>query len=361
MKNKTDDKFNFIRYSNCWEDTDNLLKSLNIENNIGLSILSAGDNTLAMLLKNPKKIIAFDLNPTQIYLFKLKVAGFKYLKYDELIDLLGIYNTNKSYNMFLKIKDKLDKETLEYFECNKDFFEEGIVNIGKFERYFQIFKRYIVPIFASKKNVKRLTSFHEIEEQRTFYEDKINNRRFKAIFNIYFGFKVMGNLGRDTSFYDYVEDKENSSKNIKQIFDYGITHIPSFNNPYINYILLNKFNNECLPVYLRRENFEIIRNNIDKIKVVQSDLIEISGKYDFYNLSDIFEYMSEKEFEKNIDKIKQISNNNAMIAYYNMQNIRYINSKEFEYQKELSDELTKTTKSYFYRDFVIYKFGENMK
>ncbi len=142
---------------------------------------------------------------------------------------------------------------------------------------------------------------------------KINNNRLNFIFNIFFGFKVMGKLGRDKTFYNYVDEKEKSSKNIKHIFDYGITHIPNYDNQYINYILLNKFNENCLPLYLEKENFEIIRRNIDKIEVFESDLININGKYDFFNLSDIFEYMSETEFEENINKISQISNDNARI------------------------------------------------
>lgn len=360
MKNmEKNNKFNFIRYSNCWEDTDNLLESLNIEQNVGLSILSAGDNTLSMLIKNPKKIVAFDVNSTQIYLFNLKKAGFKYLEYEDLIKLLGVYNTHKSYKIFLSLEDKLDKDTFEYFVKRPEYFKRGILNIGKFENYFHIFRKYIIPLFTTKSNINKLASFEEIDIQKDFYERKINNKRLNFIFNIFFGFKVMGKLGRDKSFYKYVDEKKKSAKNIKFTFDYGITHIANYNNQYINYILLNKFNEECLPIYLRKENFVTIRNNIDKIEVIRSNLTNIEGKYDFFNLSDIFEYMSETEFKQNIKKIKDISNKGARIAYYNMQNKRYIKSKEFIYLEELSKKLTLKTKSYFYRDFLVYKVGED--
>ncbi|MDE7297020.1 MAG: BtaA family protein, partial [Clostridia bacterium] len=40
--------FSLLRYANCWEDTDILLEGLQIrENEVGLSVASGGDNTLA--------------------------------------------------------------------------------------------------------------------------------------------------------------------------------------------------------------------------------------------------------------------------------------------------------------------------
>ena len=81
--------FSFIRYANCWEDTENLIKSLD-ENKKILSICSAGDNVLGMLTKRPKSIIAFDINETQLNLLKLKIAAFKNLPYEEIEALIKL-------------------------------------------------------------------------------------------------------------------------------------------------------------------------------------------------------------------------------------------------------------------------------
>lgn len=350
-------KFDFIRYANCWEDTNNLFEALDIENKTGLSVLSAGDNTLALLIKNPKKVVAFDINKTQIYLFNLKKAGFQNLSYEDLISLLGVYETKKSYELFLSLENNMDKESFEYFKVHPEFFEKGIINIGKFEKYFQIFNKKIIPLFATRKQISKLASFKEVKEQKEYYERVINNKRLKFIFNIFFGFKVMGKLGRDKTFYNYVEEKEKSGDNLKQIFDYGITHIANYNNPYINYVLTNKFKEYCLPVYLKEENFQKIKERLDRIKIKNCNLLELEGNYDFFNLSDIFEYMSEDEFKENLQKLNTISNKNARIAYYNMQNKRYINKDKFALLKDISKRLTRQTKSYFYRDFLVYEIG----
>ena len=60
-------KFNLIRYARVWEDAEILIEALEInENDNILSIASAGENAISMLIKNPNKVYAIDLNRNQI-------------------------------------------------------------------------------------------------------------------------------------------------------------------------------------------------------------------------------------------------------------------------------------------------------
>lgn len=346
--------FNFIRYANCWEDANLLLGALDIENRVGLSVLSGGDNTLAMLIKNPKRIVAFDVNKTQIHLFNLKKAGFKYLDYDELIDLLGVNDMSRSYDLFLTLEGRMEEESYRYFAEHPEFFRKGIVNIGKFEKYFQMFKKYVIPLFATKKQILKLASFENVAEQKKYYEEVVNNRRLNLIFNVFFGFKIMGRFGRDKSFYEHVENKKQSGQKFREHFDYGITHVANYDNPYMNYILTNKFAERCLPLYLREEYFGLIKKRIDRIEVVNSDLMGIDGKFDFFNLSDIFEYMDDEVFRINYERLLELSKRGSEIVYYNMQGKRYLGNS-FELSKNESHEYTKKMQAYFYNEFLIYK------
>lgn len=355
--------YSFIRYANCWEDTESLINTLE-ENKKILSICSAGDNVLGMLTKNPKEIVAFDINETQLNLLNLKIAAFKKLKYEEILILLGI-KKGDSLKLFKKLERTLDKDTYNYFIQNKRILKKGIINSGKFEKYFQLFRKIIIPLFTNKKNIKKLASYSNVKEQKEFYEEKINNKRLKRIFNIFFGFKIMGKYGRDKSFYDHVSDKEQSAFEIKKRFDIGISTIPNKTNPYITYILLNEFTNDALPYYLQKENYNSIKNNINKIIIKKGTLLDINMKFDYCNLSDIFEYMSEEDFNKNINHLDKITKNNCRVLYYNMQNKRYIENKNFVLNQKLSNCLKQKNKSYFYRDVLVYekekKYEQNNK
>ena len=349
--------YTFIRYANCWEDTEILLEALDIkEGGVGLSVASAGDNTLALLIKNPKKIYAFDLNKTQLYCLELKMACFKLLPYEKMISFLGITNQYNRITIYKTIRHELSSEGRKYFDKNLHIIKNGIIHTGKFEKYFRIFRNCVIPLFSTKSIFYEFSKMNNLTQQKTFYDEKINNRRLKTLFNIYFGSNVMGRLGRDKRFYKYVEDKKESGQDIKKRFEYGISNTINKTNPYLNYIANNNYSVASLPVYLRKENYHKIKKNIDKITIIHGDLLSIKDlKFDFFNLSDIFEYMSENEFQQNIKQLKRLSNDNAVIVYWNMQNKRYIDNKQFELKKELSDKLFKKNQSYFYRDFLIYR------
>lgn len=102
-----------IRYSKVWEDHRTLSSALEVtKDDIIISITryiyiivvlckygrqlnyaflarSAGDNTLNLLLENPKKIVAVDLSPAQNAILELKIAAIKNLTYEDYLLVLG--------------------------------------------------------------------------------------------------------------------------------------------------------------------------------------------------------------------------------------------------------------------------------
>jgi len=333
-----------------------MLDALGIqEGETGISVASAGDNTLAMLLKNPRRIYAFDVNPTQLYCFELKMACFRCLSYTEMLTLLGVKNGER-LPLYARVRHALSKKARRYFDRNTDLIERGIIHTGKFENFFGIFRKFIIPLFSTNEKFLTFSRLDCTKKQREFYRRHINNRRLKAIFRIYFGYKVMGKLGRDKSFYNYVNDKEDSGNDIRRRFEFGISNTVNADNPYINYIVNGNYTSRSLPLYLRHENFDIIRQRIDRITLIHGNLLSLDGiKADFANLSDIFEYMSGTEFERNVRRLSEILNTGGRLAYFNMQNRRYLDTPAFEYDKKLSEALFRRNNSWFYRDFSVYR------
>ena len=355
---KTRDKFSFIRYSNCWEDSKILLEALQIkEGEVGLSIAGGGDNTLALLLANPEKIYAFDVNKTQLYLMKLKMTAIEKLSYDEVLNFFGIRKSSNRLRTFFSLREYLDEESYRYFNQRRELITKGIIHIGKFERYFQIFRKFVCPLFCRAKRLHQFCSLSSFTKQKYFYKRYINNLRFRMIFRVFFGIKVMGSLGRDKSFYENLEDKSDVGGDIKKRFEFGISHSENRSNPYLSYILRGNFTKTALPLYLRKENLALIRERLSKIQLIHGSLLDIPEReqFDFFNLSDIFEYMNEEDFLKNVDKLEKISRSGARFAIWNMQNKRYLPDESFCLLKEESKSFFKKNQSYFYRDFSVYK------
>ena len=82
--------FSRIRYAQCWEDADVLLEALDIEpGDVCVAIASAGDNAIAMLVRDPGRVVALDLSPAQIACLEIRVAAYRVLEHGELLELIG--------------------------------------------------------------------------------------------------------------------------------------------------------------------------------------------------------------------------------------------------------------------------------
>ena len=117
VKSEVEDyaKFDILRYAQVWEDADILLQALDIhENDNVLSIASAGENAISILIKNPNKVFAIDLSENQIACTELKIVAYKYLDYQECMEFIGVFDCKDRMKIYQKIADKLSKDTRTY-------------------------------------------------------------------------------------------------------------------------------------------------------------------------------------------------------------------------------------------------------
>ena len=369
--------FSLIRYSQCWEDTEVLLESLNIQkNDICFGILSAGDNVFSMLAENPKKVVALDISFPQIALAKLKKEVFNSLSYEEMLEFMGVTKSDRRIEMYDRIRENLDKEVKEYWDFNRESIENGIIHAGKFEKFFKIFREKILPFVHNRKRVEKLLEDKPEQERMDYYDKCWNNFRWKLMFKLFFSKYIVGKLGRDKEFFRYAE--KNISEEMKERSRYALCELNPYENPYINYILTGNYRKDCLPYFLRKENFDKIRKNLHKVEIIQSSVEEYLDKIDYkinkFNLSDIFEYMSAENYSKLMEKIYDNAEDNALLAYWNLivernsEKLAYKetdseiavtgkekNMKKFERMKELDSRLHKRDMTFFYTDFVVEK------
>src|SRR3954451_8592830 len=82
--------FTGIRYAQLWEDADVLLVGLDSAPGATLvSICSAGDNALAMLTRDPARVVVVDLSQAQIACLRLRIAAMRSLDHGQFLELMG--------------------------------------------------------------------------------------------------------------------------------------------------------------------------------------------------------------------------------------------------------------------------------
>ncbi len=351
--------FSFVRYAQCWEDADILLEALNVrEGDVCLSVASAGENSLSLLSCKPVRVIAVDMNPAQLACLALRVAAYRVLSHEELLQLIGSRECGDREALYRKCRGVLEAEARDFWDARPQLVQAGIGSAGKFEDYFAVFRRKVLPWIHPRRRVERLLAGGTVDERRNFYTRHWANRRWELLFRLFFSRFVMGRMGRDPEFFRYVEGSV--SERILARARHALTELDPAANPYLQWILTGR-HTTALPHALRRENFEVIRDNLDRLEwhcLSIEELLEAEPELlvDCHNLSDIFEYMSDDYFHELLSKLTAQSRDGARLAYWNMLVPRSrppeLASKLIP-NPELSERLHLQDKAFFYSRFVV--------
>ncbi|MGL5889744.1 MAG: DUF3419 family protein [Bacteroidia bacterium] len=348
-------EFDFIRYANCWEDADLLANALNIQpGDRVLSIASAGDNSFALLAFSPAIVVAVDVNPVQLWLGELKKAAFTLSSHDEFIEFLGFKQSNRRREIYTKLSAQLPAETRIWCDKHIELIEAGIINQGKFERYFGYFRKKLLPLIHNKKRITELFREKTDQEQKKFYDEHWNTWRWRLFFRVFFSRFVMGKYGRDPEFMKEVKVSVG-----KYIFGKSETHLQNKmmqQNHFLHHILAGYFEPQ-LPMYARKENFERIKKNLNNIvffKGYAEDACREYGPFDAYNLSNIFEYLSAEVSTTIAQQLCASSKPGARFAYWNLmvpRNLANLYPEKLQRNDKVSDDLGKNDYGFFYHRF----------
>lgn len=358
MKTIPDASFDFVRYANCWEDADILVNALRpAPGKRFLSIASAGDNSLS-LLADGADVVAVDVNPAQLASAELRRAAIRQLAQPEFLEFAGIRPSAFRKQTYAAIAGVLSPVARSYWDARGAIIAGGFVHAGKFENYFRLFRRRLLPLVHTRGRVAELLREKSRGERIVFYEKEWNTWRWRLLFRLFFSQFVMGRLGRDPEFFRHVEGRV--STRILDRTRYALTELDTGGNPYLTYILTGNFGS-ALPHYLRPENYERIRRNIAglTIKAGAVDAVvaeEGAACFDGFNLSDIFEYLSAAQCEAVYGRLLASARPGARFVYWNMLVPRQCPEPLSGRVRPLTAEaerLFRQDKAFFYSRFVV--------
>ncbi len=351
--------FSAIRYAQCWEDADILMEGLAIRpGDSCLSIASAGDNSLAMLACGAGRVVALDLNPSQLACLELRVAAYRELSHSELLELVGSRRSTKRDDLYRRCRSQLGADTRAFWDANSAVIESGIGGGGKFERYFTLFRERIMPLVHSRATIEQLLVGGDLAERELFYRHQWDSWRWRLLFRLFFSRFVMGRLGRDPSFFRYVEGSV--ADRIMARTRHALTTLNPADNPYLQWILTGH-HTTALPFALRPENFAAIRTNLDRLEwhcLPLEEFLDREGaaSIDRFNLSDIFEYMSEENHHRLLERLVRAGRSGGRLAYWNMLAPRSRPESMAGELRALTSEaehLFNQDKAFFYSAFVL--------
>lgn len=313
--------FSELRYAQCWEDTEVLLRGLALQpGQRVLSIASGGDNTLGLLTMQPQLVVALDLSHAQLAMLELRMVAYRVLDYPQLLEITGARESVRRLDLYERCRPHLSATGRKFWDGRINTIHQGASNSGRFERYLHLFSTRVLPMIHPYRVRMQLLVPRSRAEREQFFEAVWNSWRWRMFFRIFFSRLVMGRVGRAPAFFDYAEG--NIADRLLKRTHHALVDLDPSQNPYLQWILLGH-HGPALPYALRPENFAPIRANLDRLTLHQQSIEQYLAehpdlRFDGFNLSDIFEYMSPDEYAHLLERLADAANPGARLVYWNL-------------------------------------------
>jgi S-adenosylmethionine:diacylglycerol 3-amino-3-carboxypropyl transferase/phosphohistidine swiveling domain-containing protein len=352
--------FRKLGYSTCWEDPEVLRQALmvNSEDNV-LSITSAGDLSIGLLLEDPRHIISIDLNPIQNHLLELKLACFKALDYREMLSFLGVRPSERRLRLYPNLRPHLSPAARRFWSDHPRLLEGGVLHQGKQDRYFFQFGK----ILRCLLGVKKIDSFLHLQDlptQHRFFEKEWDGFRWRSFFDLFFSRRVMS-LYMDAAHFNLVKHKRFGPLIRKQA-DRILKDSPVWENYFVHWVLTQSYpGGRCMPPYLQEDNFETIGRRADRITVVTEEIETFlgkqgSGSVSKFNFSNMFDWIDDKVFRALLGEIARVAGPNARMCYYNFLHWQIVSDtrKVFKRHPNRAENLLRQNRAMGYTNFELY-------
>lgn len=263
--------------------------------------------------------MAADLNPTQLACLELRCAAFRSLDYSQTLAFLGVTADPGRLQTYDRLSSQLTPPARRFWDAHLDQVAAGVIQAGKLESYFRIFRQRVLPLIHPRRTVEELLLPKSREDRHQFWKRRWNNYRWRLLFRMFFSRTFMGKMGRDPEFFRYVEGSV--SDRILDRTHYAFTELPTDQNPFLAFLATGNFRDR-LPRYLRPENHERIRDGLSRLTWAEGPIEEVGAThrkegFDGMNLSDIFEYLSPEFSEQLYGRLLDIACPKARFAYWN--------------------------------------------
>ena len=312
--------FSIIRYAQCWEDADVLLEALDIQpDEVCLSIASGGDNTLSLLTRRPRKVIAVDLSPAQMACLEIRMAAYRDLSHPELLELMGARASDRRDALYARLRPRLSVAARTLWDARTDAIALGIGGAGKFETYMRLFRHYVLPLIHGRRRLETLFQERSPEDRKRFYERRWDGWRWRLLVRMFCSQAVSEKLGRDPRFFRYAEG--DVAAQVLASARRALVQLDPSRNPYLHWIAFGDYGDD-LPHALRPENFDPIRENLDRLDLktgaVEDLLAELpADSIARFNMSDVFEYMSAEDAARLLREIVRVGRPQGRVVYWN--------------------------------------------
>lgn len=312
-----------VLYSQAWEDVAVARAALKIRpGDTVLAVAASGDNPLALLLDEPERLLAVDLNPAQTALVALKVAALRRLPAAAVGPFLGAGDDPVRPATYDRLRPDLPAAVARFWDERPADLARGVIHTGRFERYLDVFRRMVLRIVPGRPTLRAMLAATTLDEQRQLYARRWDRPAWRTLFRLFFSRPLLAAFGRHPAMFQYNSIDDIAGHYLRRC-RHGLTEVPIVDNPYVTYMIAGNYDRpERFPPYLQPLALARLPALIDRLVVETVDLTTTlaalpSGSVDAFYLSDIFELFDPAAFAATLAEVARVGRPGARLCYWN--------------------------------------------
>ena len=357
-----------LLFGSSWEDPLADRRALAIRPGETLMTVTSGCcNTFALLLEDPAKVFAVDINPTQSHLFELKSAAIRHLDSDALRAFLGITPSTTRAATFQQLSRDLTPAALAYWQTQPKAIEKGVIHSGSFESFVRLFSK-VVKLIQGKKRIDGLFACTTLPEQQAFYDAHWNTPQWRLLFKVLVSKRVMSRRMK-VDYFKFDDGSTSFADSFLLRAKRGVCDIPVQTNYFLPLYLTGRYRSpNVVPPYLLPENLPIVKSRLDRVENITAPAqqwleSQPPGSIDCFALSNICELMSPEETDRLFTAVAQAAAPNARIIFRNLMIPRAVPTHledRIALQEPLSQELLASDRAFVYSRVQTYKANQTL-
>jgi S-adenosylmethionine-diacylglycerol 3-amino-3-carboxypropyl transferase len=346
-----------LLFGMSWEDPASDRRALSIQPGETLMTVTSGAcNTLTLLLEDPGKIYAVDINPSQSYLLELKRSAIRNLDDDELREFLGLAPSDHRLQTFERLRGDLSAAALAYWTSKSESIQRGVIYSGKYESFIRLFSRSLA-VLQGKRRIEGFFRCTTLDEQKAYFDERWNTFQWRLLFKLLINKRMLAKRGLTADYFKFDDGATSFADSFFRRTRNAMRDVPVASNYFLSQYFRGCYlSQDAVPAYLHGENLTILRERLDRIEIVTLPAQEWLGQrpdasIDCFSLSNICELMSSEETDRLFAEVARSARPGARICFRNLIVPRGVPEGlqgEIEFQEELSRDLIARDRSFVY-------------
>ena len=357
--------FDGIVFNMSWEDPEMDRRAFQITpDDAVVSITSAGCNPLNLLCQRPRRLICVDGNPAQNAMMELKLAAIATVDHELFFDIFAARRPERVRGVYAdKLRPLLSPGAQRFWDSRLRVIAKGLYRYGRMGVFCRILRAYLTMLRIDARRREQFFQCRSLEEQRAFYYEHIAPRLWRWPTKTFMYCRPLIYLaGVHPEQFRLVDGRHDMYAYIKERVEYALTQVPIYDNYFLSQAVTGKFRGQRVPPYLLPENFDALRESLDRVEIVNGWLgpyldTQPAGSIEKFNLLDIFDWMPAEVFEQTMQSVLRAAAPGATLIYrsgsYQLDPPASVRPR-LEHHAELSRELLAIDRSATYGSFYVF-------